>query len=407
MVLTQTAAIFVDAYRELNARKLFWISVILSGLLAGVFAGIRIDETGVAIFGIDLSFIPATSETIRPDLLYKSLFLDLGVQYWLGFVATILALISTAGIFPDLITFGAIETVLSKPVGRLRLFATKYLAGLLFVTLQVGAFTVAAFLIVGIRGGAWEPRLFVAIPLVVLFFSYLFCVCVLIGLITRSTVASLLLTLLLWAALFIINFTDGILVTFNANFAIQEERTIARIERMERATVVQMRREAAARGESLPENYEPTLEELRAANGFLQPVDAELEDVRSRQESLKPWLDGVFAAKTLLPKTAETIDALKRLALSEDDLDRLANLNPESEAAQIRADQLRDDAAIEAAMRGEDTNENDNLFETGEAQRAGLAAMRSRSLIWVIGTSLLFELVILSIAAWIFCRRDF
>jgi hypothetical protein len=33
--------------------------------------------------------------------------------------------------------------------------------------------------------------------------------------------------------------------------------------------------------------------------------------------------------------------------------------------------------------------------------------LRSRSLWYVIGTSLLFELVLLSVAAWIFCRRDF
>jgi hypothetical protein len=38
--------------------------------------------------------------------------------------------------------------------------------------------------------------------------------------------------------------------------------------------------------------------------------------------------------------------------------------------------------------------------------RVGLLAMR-RSIGWVIGSSLLFEGVVVGIAAWIFCRRDY
>ena len=126
------------------------------------------------------------------------MFVGLGVGFWLSWLATILALVSTAGIFPRLIGSGVIDLFVSKPIGRLRLFMTEYLAGLLFVTLQVTVFSVASLLVIGLRGGVWEPGLLVAVPLVVCFFSYLFAVCVLLGLLTRSTVAALLLTLLFW-----------------------------------------------------------------------------------------------------------------------------------------------------------------------------------------------------------------
>jgi hypothetical protein len=33
--------------------------------------------------------------------------------------------------------------------------------------------------------------------------------------------------------------------------------------------------------------------------------------------------------------------------------------------------------------------------------------MRARPISWVIGTSLAFEAVVLLLAAWVFCRRDF
>lgn len=33
--------------------------------------------------------------------------------------------------------------------------------------------------------------------------------------------------------------------------------------------------------------------------------------------------------------------------------------------------------------------------------------MRKRTVGWIVGTSVTFELVILTLAAWIFCRRDY
>ena len=48
-------------------------------------------------------------------------------------------------------------------------------------------------------------------------------------------------------------------------------------------------------------------------------------------------------------------------------------------------------------------------FQPDQAQlEADLQSeLRGRSVAWIVGTSLLFELVLLSIAAWRFQRRDF
>ena len=50
--MTQTLAIFYDAYRSLNARKVFWIALIMSLLVAGAFALVGINEKGISIFGV-------------------------------------------------------------------------------------------------------------------------------------------------------------------------------------------------------------------------------------------------------------------------------------------------------------------------------------------------------------------
>src|SRR5262249_47022240 len=155
---------------------------------------------------------------------YKYWFFTIGFKLWLTWAATILALVSTASIIPDFVGSGAIELSLSKPIGRARLFLTKYLAALLFVALQVGLFSVLAFLVVGIRGESWVPELFLAIPLVLLMFSYLYSFCALIGLLTRSTIAALLLTILVWVLIFMTHTAEtGVLLTFK----VRQDQSVA------------------------------------------------------------------------------------------------------------------------------------------------------------------------------------
>ena len=113
-------------------------------------------------------------------------FVTPGISIWLSWAATILALVSTAGIFSDLDQPGVRLTCScpDRSAGCGCFLTGVLVAGLLFVTLQVVVFCLASFLVIGLRGGAWEPGLFIAVPLVVCFFSYLYAVCVLLGVVT-------------------------------------------------------------------------------------------------------------------------------------------------------------------------------------------------------------------------------
>ena len=98
----QTWGVLVAAYRELNARKLFWVALVLNGLVIAAMAAVGVDEKGVSVFGFDLP-IPLVNTTTYPDgKLYKFIFVGLGVGVWLAWLSTILALLSTASMFPDL-----------------------------------------------------------------------------------------------------------------------------------------------------------------------------------------------------------------------------------------------------------------------------------------------------------------
>lgn len=393
-MITQTRALFIDAYRELNAKKLFWITLLLSGLVVLIYAAIGIDEDGISFLWFDLGFIPVTSEQMPAELLYKTVFLNLGLGIWLTWIATILALISTAGIIPDMIAGGSIEMLLSKPISRTRLFLTKYFAGLLFVTLQVSVFTVACMLVIGIRGGAWEPGLLLAIPLVVCFFSYLFGFCALIGVLTRSTIAALLVTLLFWFIVFILNSADAILLSIKTQAELQRDAYSARLENMEVAAtrIVSMRMQE--NGEEVPDDFEPTEERIIEVMPWYADTKEEFESSERTIGKLKPWTMAVVGVKTALPKTGETIALLERALVSSADLELLSDLGGE-EGNVSASETITPDEEPESIEISQD-----------EANLRLQEEFRSRSPWWVLGTSLLFEAFVVGLAVLLFARRD-
>lgn len=371
-MLTQTIAIFVDAYRELNARKLFWATLILSGLVVAVFALIGINEKGLRVIAWDIDLPGFNTSVISQELFYKSMYVNFGIGFWLTWIAAILALISTASIFPDFVSGGSIDLALSQPIGRLRLFLTKYVAGLLFVMLQVSIFSLASFVLIGVMGGAWEAGIFLAIPIVTLFFSYLYCVCVLLGIVTRSTIAALMLTILFWFVIFLVDAGETTILTFKVMF-----------ERQREAQTFHLDKEQSQLG-SLKSIEQPDQAKIDSQNAVLTNLQKEMESNSETQRRLETAHWVAYGIKTALPKTGETVGLLERWMID------LAEL-PKPESTQTEAPE---DPFI-------------NNADGAEFQREIAEELRGRSVWWVIGTSVVFEVLVLSLASWIFIRRDF
>lgn len=381
--MRQTAAIFLDAYRELNSKKLFWIVLALSALLSGLFACFGISERGLTFLHWELNIGPNTM-LMSKEYFYKHVvFINLGIKYGLTWVVTVLALVSTASIFPDFISGGSIDLVLSRPIGRLRLFITKYLAGLLFVGLQISVFTFACFLIIGLRGGAWEPRVFLAIPIVVCFFSYLYSMSVLLGLITRSAIAALLLTLLFWIICFGAygsEFLTRRVHEFAAQRVVMLDKSIekarVRVQELEKSnsTGTQAALDGGVR--------------LPYAKSRVSDLDKKLTDAK-RFEVRSLWVKRIAGWLYLvLPKMGETQYILERSLLTQADRDKIVGNLDDNDPIDIGDDP---DAPVDAK----------------KIEQKMIAEDLSRSGWRILGTSLLFELAILGMAARIFCRRDF
>lgn len=391
MIAIQTAALFRDAYRELNARKLFWVTMALNLIAVAIFAGLGINERGPTFlhWTFDNNFL--NTGLISKELFYKLQFTTWGIPFWLSWIAAILALISTAGMFPDLISGGVIETMLSKPISRWRLFFTKYLAGLLFVAIQVLVFALGCFLVIWIRGGAIQPSLFLAVPIVVVFFSYLFAVCALLGLVTRSTIAALLLTILFWFLLFLVNMSEGLVLSQREGSIVRAEDAAANLENQ--IVFAERRLEQLDTAGTPPTDQEgEAITDPQArqefANQFLATSRERNERAEQAVETWNLWGRVVVSIKSVLPKTQETIGLLNRYLISEAEMKALAS---ESTGFEIPEDEEPEGPAM----------------ADPRAQQRVQDILNNRSIGWVLGTSLVFEAVVLALCILIFARRDF
>ena len=374
-LLEQTWALFVDAYRQVNASALFWISLVLSALAALVIAVPSIGADGVSIFGWTL--IPVlTDDELPRGQFYKILFTAIGLTApliaWLTIWGNVLALVSTAGIFPGLVSGGAVDVYLSKPIGRARLFLTKYVTGLLFVAAQVLTFCGIGFLVIGLRGGEWEPGVLLGVPLVLLVFSYLWAVSVLVGVWTRSTLMAVLLTVVAWGVMAGVQVAEGSVLAFRVAAEVRAERAQAAVDNADRQLVAAVESGSESRTQ-LWQLQLDSAEEVR-------------DGAASTAGDLRFWHNLAWGTYAVLPKTSGTSSLMARWLIDTARLDFGEQGRSEQSADANLMQMLDRDPVVRERIR---------------------EAERSRSPLFIIGTSLLTEAALVLLACWIFARRDY
>ena len=183
---------------------------------------------------------------------------------------------------------------------------------------------------------------------------------------TRSTIVSLLVTLLFWFAIFGIHAAEEITLGGKIAYKIDLEL------------------------------LEENLAEAVEMGDPIEVTDPLQEEVDSARESYETWASfntWFYAAKTVLPKTTETIDLLDRTLRTKAGLDIVP---PEPEEGRRR--------------RG---RRSGNIFGTNsrisqrEIEQRQQELVDSRSVSWIIGSSLIFEAFLLAFCCWRFSRRDF
>lgn len=342
--MRQEITLLIDSFRLLQAKKLFWIALGISGLVGLVYASIGFTENGMSMwFGLKEFENPVIrAGTAEAEAFYLLLFSDLIVRFWLAWFAVALALISTSSIFPEFLREGAVEMLLSKPVGRLRLFVWKYLGSLLFVAVQVLLLTLLVFVAIGWRLGEWNFSVFWAVPLVTFVFSLTYCVAVLIGVVSRSTLFALLGAGVFWACTLMVQWTEDALYKFAYMMP--------------------------AMGVSIDmQTGEVTEGEAEEGGGAIVGAHSTVKAIGGP-----------------LPKTRECTVYLKRMIHFEKRDSMLAGMD------------------MSMLMSGEiPTQEMEETRELLEAYE------KRHGSFYVLGTSFAFEVVVLGLAFWRFSRKDY
>jgi len=196
----QLWALIVDGFREALDRKIFWVLVGITLLICVALLSIGFEGDHVSfMFGL---WKPQTDHYNPAFELGRShitgIVVYLAMDFFLGWVGVILMIIATASVFPTMMERGTIDVLLAKPMSRSKLFLYKYISSMVFVLLQATVFVVLTFLIMGLRWEVWVPGYLLCIPLLVLLFSYVYCVSVYVAVKTRSVVAAILLSLGAW-----------------------------------------------------------------------------------------------------------------------------------------------------------------------------------------------------------------
>ncbi len=342
--MRQELTILLDSFRLLSARRLFWVALVISVLVAVLYASIGFNERGMTLFfGLREFENPLLYQgSNEAHAFYLLLFTDVLVRWWLAWLAIALALVSTASIFPDFLAEGSIGISLSKPIGRLRLFFWKFIGGLLFVALQVAVFVLIVFLALGCRLGEWNPGIFWAVPLVTFVFSLIYSVAVLFGVWTKSTLFALLSAFLVWGA--------SLLAQWTEDFLYQTAHL-------------------------MPESG------IKIDFGSGEISEAGEDEEQDKESALVAAHRTARMVATPLPKTRDTVIYLKRLIRMKERDSALAGLSL--------------DALLTGAMP--DTRTSGAMKRYDERH----------SVVYVFGTSLAFEAVVLALAAWRFSRRDY
>lgn len=202
----QFLAVLTDSFRESRESRIFWIMLGASLLILLFLTSIGITEDQMRLlFGAVTIDLSSAGAAVKSNAGLADWVIYLMFEFIVGWIGIILMIIATAHVIPSLMDSGVAGILLSKPISRGRLFSYKYISAMVFVFVQATIAFTGVFLVMGLCWNEWRPGSLLAIPAVVLVFSYVFCISALVGMKTRSAVASTMIAITAWVVFSIVS----------------------------------------------------------------------------------------------------------------------------------------------------------------------------------------------------------
>jgi ABC-type transport system involved in multi-copper enzyme maturation permease subunit len=187
------AANIEDVMREAAARWTLLAYFFLSSLFIIIFASaVNLDVVdgalaGAKLFGKDVGM---RGETIPIETLVLGF--QSGFSLFLYAIATLLAVFATAHLVPRMQEKGTVDLYLSRPVGRVRLLLSRYVAGLILAGTNLLYLIGSMWLIIGWKTGVYPVRFLLGGLIIFLVIATLLAFAFLVGVVTSSTAVSIM-----------------------------------------------------------------------------------------------------------------------------------------------------------------------------------------------------------------------
>lgn len=184
-----------EVFREAAARWTLLAYFFLSSLFIVIFAlAVNLDIVDGALAGAKLfgKTVDIRGSTVDLDKLVLGF--ESGFSAFLYLVGTFLAIFATAHLVPRLQDKGTVDLYLSRPVGRIPLLLSRYVAGLTLAAANLAYLIGAIWLIVIWKTHVMHPRFLFGGIIILFVIATLLAFAFLIGVITSSTAVSIMTT---------------------------------------------------------------------------------------------------------------------------------------------------------------------------------------------------------------------
>lgn len=271
---SQLRALAADAFHQVLDNGVFRVLTVLCALpvLFTFLVGFR-EEGVVVLFGLkSWSYAELLSgfgqHVLPPDPrgMVIEVILQLVLQFLAGSLGMLLALAATSFFVPRMLEKGAAELYFHKPVSRTVLFLSRYFAGLLFVGLTSFLLVAGMYLGLLLVSGHGDAGILMAAATLTYSFAAMYAFTLLCGVVTRSTMASLLLS----ACFFLFN---GCIHKGWIQWQQATEGPSMRMVRHERAEAERAEGEAGEADEAEEAGDEDDDEESGTAQALLRTLD--------------------------------------------------------------------------------------------------------------------------------------
>lgn len=189
------AANIEDVMREAAARWTLVAYFFLSTIFIIIFASaINLDIVDGALAGAKLFGKEVEMDGGGISIEKLVLGFETGFSVFLYFLCTFLAIFATAHLVPRMQEKGTIDLYLARPVGRVRLLLSRYVAGLILAGSNVVYLMGTIWLIVVWKTGVANPRFLLGGSIIFLLIAVLLAFAFLVGVFTSSTAVSIMTT---------------------------------------------------------------------------------------------------------------------------------------------------------------------------------------------------------------------